>query len=366
MTCPSCGLEYRDLAGSCPRCQEHEPRSARDHLDAAQTSLPGRFSQIPLELLAVCALMALAGLLLLWPAVQVLPAGFQALGAGGLGTALGLLVLELALMLLALGAGLLVLAVRLTNGDRVARGLSYVLLGGFSLSTLIGNDHSAGLIIVTLLCLLCLAILAGAPAVRTFFTGPGAPHAGEGISVTVARTLLAVFACSAILLGTAFLPAGALGAQWVLGGVILILIGAGVFVLSSRLARGVPAARVIVTGLMAVYAVLDLITSGRDTASILPLCLAAAIVGLLWLPPDAREHFSASPAPAPAFAGPVPSGKTAGPQAPPRPYTASSAAAETAPASPVATLQASGFCGHCGSPRTVNDRFCGVCGARFF
>src|SRR5579863_1135745 len=163
--------------------------------------------------------------------------------------------------------------------------------GILSLAVLFGNDHYIGLVVVMLLCLACLAILAGVPRVRMFFTGPEAPHAGEGISVTVARTLLAAFACLCILLGVAFLPAGDLGGQWVLAGIILIAIGITVFVLNSHLARGEPMARLITTGLLVVYAILELITSGRDPASLLPLAMAAGIAGLLWLPPDAQRHF---------------------------------------------------------------------------
>lgn len=294
MACPSCGFEDYNPASACPRCRKPVSGTTgpADRPGVAGLIPAAWLTQVPPELLAVCALMAVAGLLLLWPALQILPPSFQVLGLGGLATALGLLALELGIVILALGVSLLILAVRLTRADRVARGLSYILLGAFSLAVLFGNDHYIGLVIVMLLCLACLAILAGVPRVRMFFTGPEAPHAGEGVSVTVARTLLAAFACLCILLGVAFIPAGDLGGQWVLAGIMLIAIGVTVFVLNSHLARGEPAARLITTGLLVVYAILELITSGRDPASLLPLAMAAGIAGLLWLPPDAQQHFS--------------------------------------------------------------------------
>ena len=296
MTCPTCGSIALDPGQPCRHCGQSITTTAAptrwpEQLVAAQRQLPAGLAHLPVELLAVCALMTLAGVLLLWPALQVLPDAFRLLGYGSLGRAFGLLALDLALVVLTLGVSLLLLAWRLTQADRVARGLAYILLGGYSFAVLIGNDHSAGLIVTMLLCLAAMAILAGAPNVRAFFTGPNAAHAQEAVSVTVVRTLFAVFAWMMLLFGVSYLPAGALGGRFVVVGLFLIATGAGLFTLNRHLARGEPAARVTATGLMAAYSLLVLIAGGRATATLLGLAFAAAAVGLLWLPSDAQQHF---------------------------------------------------------------------------
>ncbi len=101
---------------------------------------------------------------------------------------------------------------------------------------------------------------------------------------------------AAIFLGVTFLPMGIIGAQRVFAGVIFLVVGIGVFMVSARLARGEPMARFIATALMAVYALLGLVGGGRDTATLLEFGLAAGIVCLLWLPQDARAFFAQPPA----------------------------------------------------------------------
>lgn len=251
--------------------------------------MPRSLAGTPPELLLVCALMSIAGVLLLWPALQVLPDAFREFGAGPLGRALGLLALDLALVILALGVGLLILAWRLTQADRVARGLSYIVLGGYSFAVLVGDDHSAGLIVTMLLCLAAIGILAAAPNVREYFnrttnTGP--------TSVTIVRTLFAAFAFLMLLFGISYLPAGALGGQYVIVGLLLLGIGAAMFTLNRRLADGSASARVAATVLMAGYALLVLIAGGRATATLLGLAFAAAVIGMLWIPEDAQRHFT--------------------------------------------------------------------------
>jgi hypothetical protein len=263
---------------------------------AAQRKLPAHLPSIPLELLAVCGLMALSGILLLWPGLSLLSDGFPVLGDGSFGLALGLLVIDIGALILALAAALLLLAWRLSLGDRVARGLSYVLLGAIVFSSLVGGTQPVGLIIVMLFSIAALIILAAAPNVRQFFTGAAAPDGGQPVSVVIARTLLTWFAVAAIFLGVTFLPMGVLGGKMVLAGVIFLGVGAGVIAVSSRLARGEPMARLIVTGLMALYALLALIGGGRNTGTLLELCIAAGIACLLWLPQDAKAFFAQAPA----------------------------------------------------------------------
>jgi hypothetical protein len=293
-------------------------QSIREQLSSAQQKLPGHLPRIPLELLGVCGVMALSGLLLLWPSLTLLGNGFPILGDGSVGLALGLLAIDIGVIILAFAAALLLLAWRLSHGDRVARGLSYVMLGAIAFAVLVGGDHSVGLIIVMLLSLACIAVLALVPAVKQFFTGPNAPHGGESMSVTMVRTLLTWFAGSAIFLGATFLPMGAIGAQMIVAGLVFIGVGIGVFVLSSRLAQGEPTARLITTGLTGAYALLALIGGGRNTATLLDLAIAGGIVCLLWLPEDAKRHFAQSSPPVQsaftgsAFGGPGYGGQASG------------------------------------------------------
>jgi hypothetical protein len=267
----------------------------REQLVAAQQKLPAHLPGIPLEVLGVCGVMALSGLLLLWPGLSLLSDGFPLLGDGSIGLAIGLLAIDIGALILALAAAFGLLAWRLSHGDRVARGMSYILLGAIVFAVIVGGSHPTGLIIVMLLSVACLIVLAAAPSVRQFFTGAGAADAGQPVSVTIARTLLTWFAVVAIFLGVTFLPMGILGGQMVFAGIIFLAVGVGVFVLSSRLAGGEPTARLIVTILMAVYALLALIGGGRNTATLLDLGIAAGIVCLLWLPQDAKDFFAVTP-----------------------------------------------------------------------
>jgi hypothetical protein len=268
----------------------------REQLVAAQQKLPAHLPGIPLELLGVCGVMALSGLLLLWPGLSLLSDGFPLLGDGSFGLAIGLLAVDVGALVLALAAALGLLAWRLSHGDRVARGMSYILLGSIVFAVIVGGSHPTGLVIVMLFSVAALIVLAAAPNVRQFFTGAAAPDAGQPVSVTMARTLLTWFAVVAIFLGVTFLPMGVLGAQMVFAGVIFLAAGIGVFLLSSRLARGEPTARLITTILMAAYALLALVGGGRNTGTLLDLGIAAGIVCLLWLPQDARAFFAQPPA----------------------------------------------------------------------
>jgi hypothetical protein len=272
----------------------------REQLVAAQQKLPAHLPGIPLELLGVCGVMALSGLLLLWPGLSLLSDGFPLLGDGSFGLAVGLLAIDIGALIVALAAAFGLLAWRLSHGDRVARGMSYILLGSIVFAVIVGGSHPTGLIVVMLLSVACLIVLAAAPNVRQFFTGAAAPGAGQPVSVTIARTLLTWFAVAAIFLGVTFLPMGVIGGQMVLAGIIFLAVGIGVFLLSSRLARGEPTARLIVTILMAVYALLALIGGGRNTATLLDLGIAAGIVCLLWLPQDAKDFFAQHAAQSPA------------------------------------------------------------------
>ena len=236
MSCPSCGYENYDPPAACARCGKSEYFQVPGNLSAPTGGIPAQRPKVPAELIVVCVLMFALGALLAIVGIVILDVAVQAMSSNslfGLTSDVGLLGLDLALVVLALGVGVIILGVRLLRADRAARGMSYILLGAWGVSSLLGSDHSSGVIISGIVCLICLGILAGAPRVREFFTGPHALHAGEGVSVTIARTLLMVQACASILLGIALVPAGDLGPGLALPGILLIAIGAGIFVLNS-------------------------------------------------------------------------------------------------------------------------------------
>jgi hypothetical protein len=64
------------------------------------------------------------------------------------------------------------------------------------------------------------------------------------------------------------------------------------FRLVARLSVGDVIARNWVTGLVAAYALLLLISSGDASNMLLPLSVVVATVVLLWVPEESKTHFS--------------------------------------------------------------------------
>jgi hypothetical protein len=235
--------------------------------------------------------MSAAGLLALLPSVSALPDTFDLLGEGGVLLDLGLLLLAAWVMLGLFGAACLYLAWRMARADRVARGLSYVLLGGLGGSILIGDQHSTDLILVMLACFAAVAVLAAVPRVNEFFAGADAPDSDQPTPIVIARTLVAVWAGCAIILGAVFLPLGGLGDKFVVIGLLLIGLGAGAWYLNGRLVAGDPIARSIVTAGAAGYLIILLVLGERSPGLILPLALVAGVLWNLWIPAAAQRHF---------------------------------------------------------------------------
>ena len=150
--------ERRALSRRGPR-RRRRPRRRR-------ATSPNPFplvGNLPADLVAVCALMALAGVLMLIPALRVIPDMLDLLTSGdGLGRSLGLLLATVWIVLAFFGGSCLFLAWRLTQSDRVARGLSYVLLGSLALSLLFSSD-ATGLTVVALLSAAAGLVLAFSP-----------------------------------------------------------------------------------------------------------------------------------------------------------------------------------------------------------
>jgi hypothetical protein len=270
-----------------------------------QRSLPAPFNAIPVAVVVVCALMAFAGLLVLWPVVAALPDTIELLGQGGLAFQIGLLVLTLWVVLGLFGAALLVLAWRLAHADRVARGLTYVLCADLGLSILFGDEQNGQLTLVMLACFGTIAALGVAPHVRAFFTGGEAPQSGQPVALVVARTLVAVWAACITLVGAMFLPLSGLGTKFVLVGIAMLALGIGAFYLNGRLAERDRSARVIISWGAVLYGVLTLIIGRRDPGMLIPLGIVVGVTWNLWVPREAKVHFG-DPVPPVAGEAPVP------------------------------------------------------------
>lgn len=298
--CGGCGTPRTQADGATPTETQQPPRvaaaqslnGALEQLNGWRRSLPAPFNTVPPELLAVCALMAAAGALTLYPTVRVLPDILQALGESGLARTFGLLLLSVWAMLAFFGGASLYLAWRLGHGDRVARGLAYVLLGGLGAAILIGGQRPTEFVFVMVFCFAALAVLGGAQRVRAFFAEAGEPEREQPTPVVIARTLVAVWSGAMILVGVTWLPLGGLAQPFVPIGLALIAIGGGAWYLNRRLAIGDPTARAIISAGAAIYLVLLLILGERQPGVIIPLSLAVGVVIHLWLPQQSQEYFA--------------------------------------------------------------------------
>jgi len=266
--------------------------TARARASDWQTSLPAPFNAVPLELLAACALMTIAGLLTLVPAIRMVPDIVELLGLRGFARQIGLLLLTVWTMLALVAVALIFLAWKIVHGDRVARGLSYVLLGGLGGAILIGDEHSTELVLGMLACFGALAVLALAPSLREFFGGAGLTGE-QPAAVVQARMLVAIWAATMIFVGVMFLSLDDLDGKFLPIGVLLVVLGAATWYLNGRLAMGDPTGRALITAAAGAYLILLLILGEGHPGLILPLALAAGAVVNLWAGSEVQQHFRA-------------------------------------------------------------------------
>jgi hypothetical protein len=244
--------------------------------------------------------MTLAGLLTLYPAIRILPDILELLGTSGFARQIGLLLLTVWAMLALAGVALVFLAWKMLRGDRVARGLSEVLLGGLVGGILIGDEQSTELVLAMLACVGALAALALAPSLREFFAAPAAaaaaaaPGGEQPTAVVLARRLVAAWAATMIFVGVMFLPLDDLDGKFLPIGVLLVALGAATWYVNGRLATGDPTARSLITAAAGAYLILLLILGERHPGLLLPLALAAGGVLNLWMHKEAQQHFSAT------------------------------------------------------------------------
>ena len=339
--CTHCGAAASSVDRFCNECGHPRPGPPTADVRLAAPTPGSALSNAPPALLGVCALIAAMGVYLLVVSLSGFSAGWSLLTDGGDLWVLGVLFLSAILVAAALAVALLLVAWRMTTGDRVARGLAYVLLGVTAVVALAGQDFSLGPVAVLLGSLGCIAALALVPAVNDFFARQ---QSDQVVPVVVARTLLAWWAFIVILFGLSALPLAAFDGRAALVGGVSILIGIGAGVISRSLGERSRSARVVITLGAAAYVVLTLAT-GDGAARVIPIVFAAAIAGLLWVPRDARVYFGDIS----ADSGAITSHQSVG----------------VAPAAgpPPRDVQASGRpCPACRETSRPGDVYCGWCG----
>lgn len=267
----------------------------KDNLRRLEAGRPE--APLPPELWAVIGLISLAGAMLLYQTVPVLPDVveyvFSADSFKNLGLFFAVFFVEIAL----LGIILLALAYALYCGDASARLTATVLCAALGVSYLLQEQDRTNLENWVLYLSLAIAgVLVLAPATREWFA-TAKRAVPEPTTVAAARSISSVMAVALGMIGLGILPAASFEG-------IYLLIGGGLCAVSVVLFRklgdvraGDADARTLVSALMVGYVVLLLMTRSEASADtlIVPVALAAAVVGLLWLPAASQLHFGGEP-----------------------------------------------------------------------
>jgi hypothetical protein len=244
------------------------------------------------RLWAVIGLLAVVGGLLVVVSIYLLFNALPLLGDGGFGSALGLFIILLLIVPLVFGCGLLYLARRLQQGDRLSRVLTVVTCAAVALASLLSGARDAGWVLAAILALGVILLLTIDPVVRAHFSGPDARYGSEPTPVVAARGLMVVVAACDVFVALGFFVLSPYAGSLAVWGVVILTVGISVFVLSRQLAAGSTTARVLTTGLAAVYLVLSLFAGHGEPGVILPATFALCIPCLLWLPSSSREYFA--------------------------------------------------------------------------
>ena len=195
-------------------------------------------------------------------------------------------------LLISFGAACLYLGLKLIEADRSGRILSIVLACALGLGLLLADEKDTTVVLAILGCAGVVAVLTLVEEVRTFFTGTQAAQGQVADSVIAARSIVMAMSYGSGATGLAFLPLGDLADRYVLIGLVLIAIAVVAFRSASQLLSGDENARMIVSGLMGADIVALLFLEPQDAGLFVPIGLALAVIGLLWGPEDARQHFA--------------------------------------------------------------------------
>ena len=229
-------------------------------MNRPRRSLP---ADLPPELLGVIGLLCVAGLFTGVPVLQSLPDAFKLLTDGGLWDSFGPLVLVLLAELGFFAVACFLLAWQLSQGDPVARVVTVVVAGSLAFGLLVGNGLDDGSATVTMLCSIAAVVGLTVPRrAREHFAGrwrerrPTPVVAAEALVVMLSAIMLAV--------GVAYLPVLSVKAKYAAVGLALIGIAGACSKSRRRLTTGDPAARTLVSGLMA-GAVVAILLGGDGT-----------------------------------------------------------------------------------------------------
>jgi hypothetical protein len=320
--CSACGTPMRAEARFCPNCgaaaAPHAPApnptvaepavedsgtaSTHSHTSYRAPATPlnelrlnVHVAGLPLELWVVIGLFAAPGVYLVQLVLRALPDAFRFFNdTGGPFRRLALVLIILLFVVMALGAGLLAIAWLLHRADRVGRGLAYVTVACLASLVIFGDGTTTGEVLSMFAGLLAAAILAFAPAVKDFFTGPVAPQRSQPTSIVVARVSMAIWIGLLTIASILDFLLGDIAGKYVALGVLELLIAAAVLALYLRLPIGDRTTRGIVT-VGAIIAFILLLIGRHDNGFVILVGLTAAIPICLWIPRDAREFYGDPP-----------------------------------------------------------------------
>jgi hypothetical protein len=249
---------------------------------------------VPPEVWLVIAAFVVPGAWLVWSALRGLPDSLDLIG-NGFGWRFGLVLTLLLVVIGMLGVGMLAIAVMLHRGDRVGRGLAYVVAGSIALGYVFADVHTHAETAAVLGALAGAALLAFAPGAQAFFTGERSRHRDIPTPIIVACTGITVYCAIAGVVALIYLVEGTLSARW-----LFVAAGFAVSIVlawsrSARLMqRDILARRDISLG--AIGLIILLVAFGkRDLEVIVPVALVATIAVALWIPAEARAFFGDAP-----------------------------------------------------------------------
>jgi hypothetical protein len=249
---------------------------------------------VPPELLLVVALMLLAAAFCFYIGLKPMPDIVQVTFSGNqFGAAVGAPILAVLLVFTAFGGACLYLARRLMLADRVARGLSYVLLAGLGGTIAVTGSPTTQLTLTMVASFASLAVLALFPNVQRFFTN--GPDSLLPVPVTIACTLLQAWAAVMAIVGICLLPCGALSQRLVIGGLVMVCLALLAVWCAREVKAGSPTGRSSATIGAVIYGFASLVVGRNTPAVIVPLSMAIGVMAFLWLPLQSQQFFGASP-----------------------------------------------------------------------